>query len=119
MSGRSRPAALIAVQFLTLFCGPILLAAPGILIGFGSSDSVLVFGVIGSLVTALGVLLVLASVFGGAGVPAPADPYGGLTLEWAAPAPLPRHNFHELPEIRSPWPLHDLREVKDKEDGTA
>ena len=42
--------------------------------------------------------------------PAPADPWGGQTLEWATTSPPPRHNFGEaLPAIRSFAPLLDLR----------
>jgi cytochrome c oxidase subunit 1 len=41
--------------------------------------------------------------------PAPADPWGGHTLEWAASSPPGRHNFDALPPIRSSTPLLDLR----------
>jgi cytochrome c oxidase subunit 1 len=37
------------------------------------------------------------------------DPWGfGASLEWATPCPLPRHNFHSLPRIRSERPALDL-----------
>ncbi len=32
-------------------------------------------------------------------VPAPADPWGGTTLEWTVPSPPPVHNFIEPPQI--------------------
>jgi cytochrome c oxidase subunit 1 len=32
-------------------------------------------------------------------IPAPADPWGGTTLEWTIPSPPPVHNFPEKPEI--------------------
>jgi cytochrome c oxidase subunit 1 len=41
--------------------------------------------------------------------PAGRDPWGGHTLEWATTSPPPRHNFDELPPIRSHAPLLDLR----------
>ena len=37
------------------------------------------------------------------------DPWGwGASLEWATSCPPPRHNFHELPRIRSERPAFDL-----------
>lgn len=43
-------------------------------------------------------------------VPAPADPWGGHTLEWATTSPPPRYNFTAIPPIRSYYPLLSLRE---------
>lgn len=43
-------------------------------------------------------------------VPAPADPWGGHTLEWATTSPPPRYNYTALPPIKSVAPLWDLRE---------
>jgi len=44
---------------------------------------------------------------------APADPWGGLTLEWLVPTPAPLANFaDDLPVITSAEPLIDLREEK-------
>jgi cytochrome c oxidase subunit 1 len=44
------------------------------------------------------------------GRPAPADdPWGfGNSLEWATSSPPPRHNFTELPRIRSERPAFEL-----------
>ena len=44
------------------------------------------------------------------GRPAAADPWGGATLEWAAPSPPPPWNFEPdtLPEVRSEQPLLDV-----------
>jgi cytochrome c oxidase subunit I len=39
----------------------------------------------------------------------PDDPWGtGRSLEWATTCPAPRHNFYELPRIRSESPAFDL-----------
>jgi cytochrome c oxidase subunit 1 len=42
--------------------------------------------------------------------PAPPDPWGGHTLEWATTSPPPRFNYLLLPPIRSASPVLDLRE---------
>jgi heme/copper-type cytochrome/quinol oxidase subunit 1 len=39
------------------------------------------------------------------------DPWGGATLEWFALSPPPPHNFDAVPDVRSPEPLHDIREA--------
>jgi cytochrome c oxidase subunit 1 len=47
--------------------------------------------------------------------PAPPDPWGGQTLEWATSSPPPPYNFdlaHPVPKVRSYAPLLDLREGK-------
>jgi cytochrome c oxidase subunit I len=41
--------------------------------------------------------------------PAGDDPWEGHSLEWATTSPPPPHNFSELPPVRSPDPLYDLR----------
>ncbi|OGR19040.1 MAG: cytochrome c oxidase subunit I [Desulfobacterales bacterium GWB2_56_26] len=46
-------------------------------------------------------------------VPAPADPWGGTTLEWKVPSPPPVHNFPDKPEIMDfPYDFSDV--VKNK-----
>jgi cytochrome c oxidase subunit 1 len=42
---------------------------------------------------------------------APADPWGGNTLEWATSSPPPPHNFDSLPPIRSNRPVFDARQA--------
>src|SRR3989441_13096324 len=39
------------------------------------------------------------------GAPAPNDPWGGATLEWAIPSPPPVYNFTVIPTVASRLPL--------------
>jgi cytochrome c oxidase subunit 1 len=48
-------------------------------------------------------------------IPAPTDPWGGHTLEWATISPPPRFNFVSIPPIRSYAPLFDLRRPDEEE----
>jgi heme/copper-type cytochrome/quinol oxidase subunit 1 len=70
----------------------------------------------GAAVLTLGVLVfaldLLVSVAMRRGRPAPADPWGGHTLEWTAPTPLPPQNFDRLPEVRSATPALDARRAE-------
>ena len=52
-------------------------------------------------------------------IPAGSDPWEGHSLEWATTSPPPRHNFAELPPIRSFAPLLDLREERAAEAAPA
>jgi heme/copper-type cytochrome/quinol oxidase subunit 1 len=66
---------------------------------------------IGSYVMTIGALLFLWNVFQAfrRKVPAGNDPWGGYTLEWYTTSPPPKHNFHDLPPIRSERPVFDWR----------
>lgn len=91
-----------------VLAGVLLLALPGYLVGLEADDGVVTIGIVGAIVTAIGVLALLPTVLGPAG-DAPGDPYEGLTLEWATASPPVRHNFDEIPAVRSPYPLYDAR----------
>ena len=66
---------------------------------------------VGSVVTALGMLVFVANLVVSWRRPVHAadDPWGGYTLEWATTSPPPAHNFDALPPIRSERPVFDLR----------
>jgi cytochrome c oxidase subunit I len=65
----------------------------------------------GAFILATGILMVLWNCIHSlrVGRLAPADPWGGNSLEWYTSSPPPPHNFDDLPPIRSERPLYDLR----------
>jgi cytochrome c oxidase subunit I len=66
---------------------------------------------LGSLVLAVGILMVMWNVLSSmrSSRIAPADPWGGYSLEWYTSSPPPPHNFDDLPPIRSERPMYDVR----------
>jgi cytochrome c oxidase subunit 1 len=66
---------------------------------------------VGALLLAAGMVPFLAAVWLALRRPpdAPADPWGGNSLEWATSSPPPHHNFDSLPPIRSERPVYDAR----------
>jgi cytochrome c oxidase subunit I len=39
------------------------------------------------------------------------DPWNGFTLEWLTTSPPLLKNFDEVPEVKSRWPLWDMKKV--------
>jgi len=72
---------------------------------------------VGAYLLGLGFLIVavtlVASLF--TGKRAPANPWGGATLEWMCSSPPPHHNFAKTPEYRAPYDFSGL--VADGPDG--
>ncbi len=83
------------------------------------------FAFVGGILLGLGAVLLLLDVVRAAAAgrgpvaDGPADPYGGLTLEWATTSPPPPHNFDEIPEVRSEAPLADFRDAVAPDDPVA
>jgi cytochrome c oxidase subunit 1 len=65
---------------------------------------------VGSYLMTVGFVLIavylLHSLF--AGRRAPANPWGGATLEWHCASPPPAHNFDEPPPAGDPYDFNDL-----------
>jgi cytochrome c oxidase subunit 1 len=57
---------------------------------------------VGSWVLVLGLTIMAVNIIVSIrrGAKAPADPWGGVTLEWTIPSPPPMENFHAIPEMK-------------------
>jgi cytochrome c oxidase subunit 1 len=111
--------------FLLLFGGFLLTGLGEYLLGYNgaaghvreyaSGDNLSTYSqlaTVGGVLVALGAVALFADllrVAAGKGAAAPADPYDGLTLEWATTSPPPPANFEAVPEVRSSYPALDLR----------
>ena len=76
---------------------------------------------LGSLIIAVGVLVVLWNVLSSlrGGRLAGSDPWGANSLEWYTTSPPPPHNFDHLPPILSERPVYDARKAAIESAGRA
>lgn len=121
------PLALLGVLATVLATFPYYIAgfaeqpAASSLYSYGGPDSLWnVLVLVGHGLMALTVLALvglLVATFTGGGEPAGDDPWGGHTVEWAAPSPAPPNNFADVPSIHSPEPMLDLQETADAPTG--
>ncbi|HEX9969982.1 MAG TPA: cbb3-type cytochrome c oxidase subunit I, partial [Acidimicrobiales bacterium] len=127
--GRGLSAGLGGIVFLLLFGGFFLNGLGTYLLGYdGGAAGVAEYtdgtqlnysrlAAAGGVLVLVGVVLLLldiARAWSGRGkatadADADAGAEDGLTLEWAAASPPPPANFESVPEVRSPYPLYDLR----------
>src|SRR5438105_3694403 len=70
---------------------------------------------VGSFLLGLGILITFVNWVWSLrrGAPAPNDPWGGDTLEWATTSPPPEYNFAAVPTVRSLEPVWDQPELRD------
>jgi cytochrome c oxidase subunit I+III len=68
---------------------------------------------IGAVITVVGVLLFIVNVLWSRryGAIAPANPWGGATLEWAVSSPPPEYNFAVIPTVRGREPLWEAHDA--------
>jgi cytochrome c oxidase subunit 1 len=66
---------------------------------------------VGAFVLALSLIVFIVNIVKSLRGPknAPADPWGGATLEWSIPSPPQEFNFAEIPPVTSSMPLWDQR----------
>ena len=123
-TGRMLRERLGLIHFVLLTIGTNLTFFPMFVLGYegmvrrvadypniGNWETLNIVSTAGSGVIALAMLVFLANLWISLRRPVPAgnDPWGGHTLEWWTSSPPPRHNFTDLPPIRSHAPLLDLR----------
>lgn len=79
----------------------------------GNLELLNLLSTIGAVILFLGVLaqLINALISREGGARAGHDPWKGESLEWYTTAPPPEHNFDVIPDVRSPHPLHDIRDA--------
>jgi cytochrome c oxidase subunit I len=60
-----------------------------------------VVATVGSWILVLGILILVINLLVALrrGAPAPANPWGGKTLEWSTSSPPPMENFHVIPTV--------------------
>lgn len=125
MFGRELGAGPARIGFLGVFGGFFLMGLGSYLSGYDGAPSRVrdfdftsdastfsTLSALGAVVLLVGLLGFLAEMIRAArstGAQGPADPYEGLTLEWATSSPPPAHSFDSVPEVRSAHPLLDLR----------
>lgn len=69
-----------------------------------------IISTIGSWLLVIGLLIIVINLILGLrkGEKAPADPWGGKTLEWTVPSPPPVHNFETIPVVtKGPYDYSD------------
>jgi cytochrome c oxidase subunit 1 len=125
LTGRTMGETLARISFFTVCIGVLLAFVPLFLAGADHGqvvDAYKFFGgtgvsaenliaSIGAFVLAIGIVLTLlnAILSRANGPRAGHDHWGGDSLEWFTLSPPEPHNFDLLPDVRSQWPMRDIR----------
>lgn len=125
LTGRTMGETLARISFFTTGIGVLLTFVPLFLAGADHGqvvDAYKFFGgagvsaenmiaSIGAFVLAIGIVLTLfnAILSRANGARAGHDHWGGDSLEWFTLSPPEPHNFDVLPDVRSQWPMRDIR----------
>jgi len=76
------------------------------------------FATVGSWVMILGIIIMIVNLIVALrkGAKAPANPWGGMTLEWTVPSPPPLTNFTKIPTVKyGPYEYEHYEEVVNNE----
>jgi cytochrome c oxidase subunit I len=125
ITGRMYDRRMAIVSWLILFVGFNLFYMPMMVLGWMGMPrryfdylprfaGLQLLSSIGSYVMVAGLALMFSTLGWGMrhGRKAPANPWGGATLEWQIPSPVPAENFHEIPTVtRGPY-VFDREEKK-------
>ena len=106
------------MTFLPLFVGGSK-GMPRRYAAYEGFESYNMWASIGAIVLMIGMFLTLGSLIYSLfkGKRAPANPWGGVTLEWMTPSPPPEHNFEiAAPQVGDPYDM-DLVEWRGEEEG--
>jgi cytochrome c oxidase subunit 1 len=77
-----------------------------------------ILATVGSWILVFGILIMFINLWIGfrRGEKAPANPWGGTTLEWSVSTPPPLENFHEIPKVEhEPYYHADAEVISEKE----
>lgn len=97
---------LFFLGFITLYGPMFYLGMKGMPRRYYDYDEIFhggnIISTMGSWVMVTGLIIIIINLVRSArsGPKAPADPYGGKTLEWSIPSPPPLLNFDKVPEIK-------------------
>jgi cytochrome c oxidase subunit 1 len=96
---------LFFVGFVTLYAPMFYLGIKGMPRRYFDYDEIFhagnIVSTMGSWILYSGLAIIILNLFTSLrrGIKAPADPWGGKTLEWIVPSPPPLENFEEIPNI--------------------
>lgn len=126
MTGRMYPKRPAVIGWLVTFVGFNLFYFPYLVMGWmgmprryysypGNFADLQLFSSIGSYIMVAGIAVALGNLLWARrrGSPAPANPWGGATLEWTLPSPAPYENWETPPQVTTG--PYDYSQIKEEE----